>query len=630
MSSSFQAIIKKVETLLAVSKNARPVVVLTGAPGIGKSTLARQLQESLEQDGARVRVCDLGQQVADDAIISEHTEYVESGSSLLIVAAESVSGAVYIALGSAGIVISEELQAMNRDDLRVLLSEHCAPYSFREAAIIENAQGNPAEAIKSLFLCDGVDHTADQSWVELSADPELAAIMESWSTGRTIITRQAGTRLGQITEFIRLLQVSDWSEAARQIPAEAPAIDDDARSAIHQFLRLHSEFFPLLEAENADVRCLYKLMNETDAESFPTVYTFVLLRIAQYYFAAGNTEMSKTICGQGIDFANAGCLYLASVPLRLLLIDLLMEQGRYDEAGQHIDDLDAFYVRGGFDILLTDNIYNKAMLLEARQHYVEARALLESLVFDCDADMLNSKVPWLLSYLRCKTGDADEGYLLVGDVSSHRPSSNVFGYYYCIGAIRILAQFNTDRAEYAKWKSVIEEFCSVTSNSTAQAALMEADGWINFVEGDVASAQEKFSVASRMWLAEDCFEENRRMLELVENFAELPTYSNEAANVHSVEVASDATALDSAIAAPTANEIVDAALNELLTKREREVASLVSEGMTNPEIAGSLHLSARTVEHHVSAILRKLELPNRRSLVFGRISESRRNDILAS
>ena len=48
-----------------------------------------------------------------------------------------------------------------------------------------------------------------------------------------------------------------------------------------------------------------------------------------------------------------------------------------------------------------------------------------------------------------------------------------------------------------------------------------------------------------------------------------------------------------------------------LTARELEVLSLVSEGLSNAEIADRLVLSERTVAHHVSAILRKLQVPSR-------------------
>ena len=48
-----------------------------------------------------------------------------------------------------------------------------------------------------------------------------------------------------------------------------------------------------------------------------------------------------------------------------------------------------------------------------------------------------------------------------------------------------------------------------------------------------------------------------------------------------------------------------------LTARERQILTLVTEGLRNSEIAQRLFLSQRTVEHHVSAILRKLGADNR-------------------
>jgi DNA-binding CsgD family transcriptional regulator/tetratricopeptide (TPR) repeat protein len=48
-----------------------------------------------------------------------------------------------------------------------------------------------------------------------------------------------------------------------------------------------------------------------------------------------------------------------------------------------------------------------------------------------------------------------------------------------------------------------------------------------------------------------------------------------------------------------------------LTSRELEVLELVAEGLRNAEIAGRLVVSRRTVDHHVSAILRKLDAKSR-------------------
>ena len=48
-----------------------------------------------------------------------------------------------------------------------------------------------------------------------------------------------------------------------------------------------------------------------------------------------------------------------------------------------------------------------------------------------------------------------------------------------------------------------------------------------------------------------------------------------------------------------------------LTSRELEVLALLTQGLSNAEIAQRLVLSEKTVGHHVSAILRKLEVPSR-------------------
>lgn len=52
-------------------------------------------------------------------------------------------------------------------------------------------------------------------------------------------------------------------------------------------------------------------------------------------------------------------------------------------------------------------------------------------------------------------------------------------------------------------------------------------------------------------------------------------------------------------------------LTDKLTERELDVLRLLAKGLTNTDIAGTLHLSEGTVRNHVSAILEKLGVSDR-------------------
>ncbi|RLV48566.1 DNA-binding response regulator [Nocardioides mangrovicus] len=51
-----------------------------------------------------------------------------------------------------------------------------------------------------------------------------------------------------------------------------------------------------------------------------------------------------------------------------------------------------------------------------------------------------------------------------------------------------------------------------------------------------------------------------------------------------------------------------------LTEREREVMRLIARGYSYKEVAGELFISTKTVETHMSAVLRKLQLSSRHEL----------------
>jgi DNA-binding CsgD family transcriptional regulator len=54
-----------------------------------------------------------------------------------------------------------------------------------------------------------------------------------------------------------------------------------------------------------------------------------------------------------------------------------------------------------------------------------------------------------------------------------------------------------------------------------------------------------------------------------------------------------------------------------LTARERQVHDLLLQGLSNAAIAGRMHRSERTVEHHVAAVYAKLGVRSRAALIAG-------------
>ena len=68
-----------------------------------------------------------------------------------------------------------------------------------------------------------------------------------------------------------------------------------------------------------------------------------------------------------------------------------------------------------------------------------------------------------------------------------------------------------------------------------------------------------------------------------------------------------------AFAGQIPEEQIDPELDQL-TMREREVLRLIARGYLYKEVALELSISTKTVEAHVSAVLRKLQLSNRHEL----------------
>jgi RNA polymerase sigma factor (sigma-70 family) len=64
----------------------------------------------------------------------------------------------------------------------------------------------------------------------------------------------------------------------------------------------------------------------------------------------------------------------------------------------------------------------------------------------------------------------------------------------------------------------------------------------------------------------------------------------------------------------------------VLTDRERQIMRLVSEGLSNKEIAHRLNIADGTIKVHLHHIYQKLEISNRTALAALAISQGDRSD----
>ncbi len=219
------------------------------------------------------------------------------------------------------------------------------------------------------------------------------------------------------------------------------------------------------------------------------------------------------------------------------------------------------------------------------QNYERAQALYEEALIalrELRATHEEPRVLQSLAHARLQQGDLDQAYALICEsVSLYRSQGNIKGLGECLIGFGVLASACGMQADAVRLLTT-----GATRGESVYLSLLLAEG----------REYERYLEAARSQLTEQEFEQAQQegRAQTVEGAIEYAL---------SLPLVTEKTALQSKDEFST------------LTAREREIVSLIGQGMTNGEISTQLVLSKRTVEKHVANILSKLELTSRALIV---------------
>ncbi len=627
MSSRRQQLLRDAASFI-VAGGLRPrAVVIAGPAGMGKTTFLDQLQvEILAAGRTNVIVIDDAQFASAEDIDALHDRLASDARSCVLLACDAMPETLARVIDSRCERRVIDLPALEEEAARSLLSElGVQPWSILAGQVIDSSGGVPRDLVDRAFdevdvtRLAGLDTSLDGSrWTESSARRlELAyghddAAMDALILAATsVVDGTVDGDAAQVAEAHGLLaevalRQADLESAIQH--GERAAALEDAPDATRILGSAAASAARALRGEPTAMLSLHALAGRAARAALPIVEAALWHTVAWCAGVLGDVSTSRRAAIRSVQLADANDAVLLGLRARLVLADLHVAANEPHPANAYLGEIALVAAARDLPKLRIDALCGMARASIAVGSIDDAcRTIDDALELVLRAastrnDVVEVAVVAARAY--AATGSVDLALAPIDVLATELGDSSSPDFWLVLEAIRVLGKAGTDPAAFQRWLTMFAEFEADGHGGALRAAHAEVDAWRVAVDGRRAEAARLAERARQLWITAECHDE----LPLTDVLLQ------QAPIEHGPRIS-----LMGSTAPGTTEPAADPEAFGVLTKREREIARYVAGGLTNPEIASELHLSPRTVEHHVASILRKLELPSRRALVRGRV-----------
>lgn len=614
--------VREASSFLSIGGLRCRAVLVRGPSGIGKSTFIDHLHtETLAAGCSQIIVIDDAQDYREEQV-SRLLERLSSDTRLkLLVAGIDIPEPLMQLINNKCVRRLIELQPLEDSSARALLADMGeAPWTFAAQQVLRASEGNPRVLIdhaqnaldlsnlpplnkSTLSLMSQSSFMKRLSFMYVNGTGQVESLVEQQ---RALLDQEECTpsqRADALVTCAHHALVSSDLEAAVEL-GERAASCEEAEISFQLLGASIASTARMLRGEPTAILSLHSLAGRASRAKLVDVEAIIWQRIAWCSSLQGDVVTAIRHAVRGIELADADEMLLLQIQGRSLLAELHVAAGEHNSAICYLNELMAVADKHSmYGLKLnTASMLARVMIAIGRtdqacqfaDEALEIVARANSTHFDAVDTAVTAARAYALA------GSTELALAPLQAISVNLADSHSPDFWVVLEAIRVLGRARNNPALFKEWQTKFALFDFEGHGGALRAAHAEVDAWGMAVQGRRAEAARLAERAKVLWLEAECHEE----------LSQLQPIIDQAPLEHSARIS---------IVANPAGPPRDPEAFSVLTKREREIARYVAGGLTNPEIASELHLSPRTVEHHVASILRKLELPSRRALVRGRV-----------